>query len=224
MSLNVLQVIQRAGRLHGLWASGQDPTSDEASDALIAYNAIVRAMFGTLIGPRLGPMALSGVAAQAENGGEYQIPGGARFTLAAPANPRSGQRFGVVDAALSWGAYPLTLTASGALINGAASPHTIATAGQNTRFWYRGDVGSWIIEADAPSLTSAIPFPDVLIAYLPYMLAVTIAAEYGQEVRPDVAAAAMEGREAFARTYARRGRTGLDPVIGLQMPAPEPAR
>jgi hypothetical protein len=220
MSLNVRQVIQRSGRLHGCWASGDDPTADEAADALVAINSMKRAMFGTLIGPRLGPLSLSGTAGQAESGGEYQLPAGGAFTLTAPLNPRSGARFGVVDANLAWGAAPLTIARNGQLINGVAANYVISTAGQNTRFWFRGDTGDWIIEADFASLDSAIEFPDPLIDYMPNMLAVVIAAEYGAEVRPDVAQGAMEGRQAFARSYYRRGRNQIDPPIGLAMPAP----
>jgi hypothetical protein len=226
MSLNVRQVIARSGRLHGCWASGDDPTADEAADALVAINSLKRSMFGTLIGPRLGPITLSGTVGQAENGGEYQIPGGAPFTLTAPLNPRSGARFGVVDANLAWGTYQLVINRNGRLINGAATNYAINTAGQNTRFWFRGDTGDWIIEADFASLDSAIEFPDPLIDYLPNMLAVVIAAEYGAEVRPDVAAGALEGRQAFARTYYRRGRNQIDPPIGLVTPGgdQQPAR
>ena len=218
MSLSVRQVIQRSGRLHGCWAAGDDPTADEAVDALIAINSMKRAMFGTLIGPRLGPQPLSGAAGQAESGGEYQLPGGAAFTLTAPLNPRSGSRFGVVDANLAWTAFPLTILRNGQLINGAAANYVLSANGANTRFWFRGDTGNWIIEADFASLDSAIEFPDPLIDYMPNMLAVVIAAEYGAEVRPDVAAGAMEGREAFARSYYRRGRNMVDPPIGLTMP------
>jgi hypothetical protein len=215
MSLTVRQVIQRSGRLHGCWAAGDDPTADEAADALIAINSLKRSMFGTLIGPRLGPISLSGTTGQAENGGEYQIPGGAAFTLTAPLNPRSGARFGVVDANLAWGTYSLTIARNGQLINGAASNYVISTAGMNTRFWFRGDTGNWIIEADFPTLDSAIEFPDPLIDYLPNMLAIVIAAEYGADVRPDVAQGAFEGRQAFARSYYRRGRNQIDAPIGL---------
>ncbi len=42
-----------------------------------------------------------------------------------------------------------------------------------------------------------------------------IAAEFGADIRPEIAAAAQEGREAFARTYYRRGRGQVEGVIGL---------
>jgi hypothetical protein len=221
MSLNVLAVIQRALVLHGQLAGGATPAADVAADMLIAFNALKRSWFGTLIGPRLGSIGISaGLSmSQAENGGEYAIPGGAAFTLYAPLNPRSGARFGVADAGLSWGTYNLTVNPGGRLMNGSSSNTLISTAGQNTRWWYRGDTANWVIEADFASLTSAIEFPDPIVAYMPYMLAVAVAAEFGADVREEVAFAAGEGRAVLARTYGRRGRGNPEGPIGLPQPA-----
>jgi hypothetical protein len=219
MTLTVRDVIRRAGRLQGQWDSGSDPEADQVADALDSFNALKRSMFGTVIGPRLGPRDL-GVAtfAQAENGGEYQIPaavGG--FVLRAPANPKAGARFGVVDTAAGWTTMPLTIMGNGRLIALSAANYVINTTGANTRFWFRADVGSWLIEQDWAELDEIIEFPDVLIAYLPYMLAVAMASEYGQDLRPEVSGIAGEGRAAFARTYARRGRNQLDAPIGATL-------
>jgi len=219
MSLNVLQVITRALQLHGVLAAGATPDAGVAGDMLTALNQVKRAMFGTLIGPRLSPLGLSGASGQAESGGEYQIPGGAAFALTAPLNPRSGARFAAVDAGLCWGSWPLTVIPNGRLINGSAANATINVAGQNTRWWFRGDAGNWVVEGDWTTLTAAIEFPDPLIAYLPYMLAVAIAADFGADVREEVAFAAGEGRAAFARAYGRRGAAGLDKAIGLDAQA-----
>jgi hypothetical protein len=222
MSLNVLEVIERAGRIHGLWAAGVAPGPNDGADALVAFNALKRSWFGTLIGPRLSPLPLSGVSGQAENGGEYQIPGGAAFTLTAPLNPRGGARFGVVDVGLSWGATPLTIAGNGRQIGGVVGSTTISTAGQNTRWWFRGDTGSWIVEADFAGLNAAIEFPDPIIAYMPYMLAVAIADEFGADVSPSTAMAAAQGSQAIARAYGRRGRANPEGPIGLPAP-PAPA-
>jgi hypothetical protein len=222
MSLSVRDVIRRSGRLHGCWASGDDPTADEASDALISINTMKRALFGTVIGPRLGPQDCSGLTSiQAENGGEYQIPAVA-FTVTAPFKPRSGARFGVVDANLNFAVNPCTIARNGRLMVGLAANLVLSTAGGNVRLWFRGDTGSWILEADFPTLDSAIEFPDPLIAYMPYMLAVVIAAEYGADLRQDVVSLASEGRMAFARSYARRGRNQMDAPIGVDLGGPQP--
>ena len=214
MSLTVRDVISRAGRMHGCWASGDAPDADEASDALISYNSMKRALFGTVIGPRLSPRSAPGVACQAETGGEYHILAVA-YTLTAPLNPRSGARFGVVDAGLNFAAQPCSVLGNGRLVNGSPGSQSLSANGQSTRYWFRGDVGDWVVEADAAGLDTPIEFPDSLIAYLPNMLAMVIAAEYGADLRQDVIAGAQEGRAAFARTYSRQSRSPIDAPIGV---------
>ncbi len=208
-------MISRSFRLLGTLAAGEAPDADDAAMALIALNAMKRAWFGTLIGPRLSPIGLSGASGQAENGGEYMIPGGAAFTLAAPAGPRAGSRFGAVDATLGFGANSLTITHPGRLMNGSAAPYVVATPGRNTRWWYRGDTGNWVLEADYATLNDATEFPDSVVAYMPYMLCVAMAAEFSAELTSEVLAGALEGRAVLVRMYGRRGRAGLDGPIGL---------
>ena len=217
MSIPVVRdVINRAARLNGSIATGDVPSADELNDAMLSLNIMKRAMFGTLIGTRLSPQDCSGLTmAQAENGGEYQIPA-VGFLLTAPANPRSGARFGVVDANLNFATTPCTIARNGRLLNDSASNLVLTVNGQNVRFWFRGDTGNWIEEADYQTPDDAIEFPEALIAYMPNMLAVAIAAEYGADLRQDVVAAAVEGRQAFARAYARRGRNQVDPPIGVE--------
>ena len=170
MSLTVKDVIKRAMRMHGALASGADPDATESADYLIAMNTMKRALFGTLIGPRLSPQSVTGAAAQAERGGEYEIAATAAFTLTAPANPKAGSRFGVVDTGLNFATFNCTVSAPGRLINGAAANYVMNTNGQRQRFWFRGDTGNWVLEADYATIFDAIEFPDPLIAYLPYML------------------------------------------------------
>jgi hypothetical protein len=214
MSLVVRDVIARAMRLNGSLASGDMPMADELTDALEAFNTMQRAWFGTIIGPRLTAQSATGSSAQAENGGEYMIPGAA-FTLTAPAGPRAGARFGAVDATLDFATHNLTVDPNGRLIEGAAANLVISANGDNRRWWFRGDVGGWVREADYTDPSDAISFPDSLIAYMPYMLAVVLASEFNTELRADVLAGNAEGREAFARAYGRRGRNSLDAPIGV---------
>lgn len=220
MSLTPRQIIKSAMRSLGAIASGDDPTADEMNDALEALNRVKRAWFGTFIGTRLGPKALTGASGQAENGGEYQIPPGP-FTLTAPLNPKNGSRFGVVDANLIWGATPLTIVRNGQLINGAAANYVISTAGQNTRFWFRADTGNWVIESDYANLDTPTEFPDSVVAYVPFFLAELFASELGADVPANVQAGVIEGRLAFARAFARRGRNQLDAPIGVPVAQPQ---
>lgn len=218
----LLPLVTRALRLIGVLASGETPTAEMGADMLLAANAMKRGWFGTLIGPRLSPFAIAGSSGQAETGGEYMIGGTAAMTLLAPAHPRPGARFGVVDAGVNFSSMPLTIQGNGVLIAGAGSV-TLNTTGASARYWFRPDAGSWILEADWVSLQDTVEFPDVLAERFPAMLAVELASEFGQDIAPEVALAAQEGRMALARSYGRRGLTGLDPAIGLaQAAAPQP--
>ena len=218
MSLNVLQVLQRAHQMMGQVNGNISPGADDQVVLLQGYNAMKRAWFGTLIGPRLSAIGLNGANGQAENGGEYMIPGGAAFSLNAPVNPRAGDRFGVIDASLNWATNNLTIAPNGRLINGSASSLVINTSGANARWWFRADTGNWVLEADATSLTSVPEFPDEIIAYLPYMLALAVAASFSGDLTPEVRAAGLEGRAVLARKYGRRGRANPDGPIGLAAP------
>jgi hypothetical protein len=211
----VRDVIKRASRLNGSIATGDDPTADELADAMLSLNTLKRAMFGTFIGARLSPVDCTGLTAQqAENGGLYQIPA-ATFTLTAPANPRSGARFGVVDANLNFATNNCTVARNGRLLQGVAANTVLNTNGASAQFWFRGDTANWVLEADYAGADDAIEFPEALIAYLPNMLAVAMAAEFGADLRADIVAGAAEGRQAFARQYARRGRNQVDAPIGV---------
>ncbi|HEY5072058.1 MAG TPA: hypothetical protein VII63_08505 [Caulobacteraceae bacterium] len=213
MSLSPRDVIKRAARLHGAIASGDDPTADEMVDALIALNTMKRAMFGTVIGTRLSAQDATGSTMQAENGGLYQIPA-ALFTLTAPSKPRGGSRFGVADPNLNFATNNCTIARNGRLVEGLAANLVLSVAGTSRNWWFRPDTGNWTRETDYVTPDDTIEFPDGLIAYLPYLLAVAFAAEYGADLRQDVIAGAAEGREAFVKAYGRHGRNQLDPPIG----------
>lgn len=219
MSLNALGVIARAFRLLGTLAGGDVPGANDAADALSAFNAMKRAWFGTLIGPRLTSIGLSGMSGQAENGGEYAIPANT-FVLSAPSNPRPGDRFGVVDVNASFSAMtPCSILRNDRLLIGLPANIVLSTSGQTARFWYRGDTGNWIQEADTPTLTSALEFPDPIIAYMPYMLAVAMAGEFSADLTAEIEGANLEGRAVLARTYGRRGRAQPEGPLGLGAPA-----
>ena len=223
MSLTVLGVISRAQRLMGQIAGQSTLNADDAAVGLIAFNAMKRAWMGTLIGPRLGSLGLTGITGQAENGGEYMIPTGAAFTLTAPSNPRAGARFGAVDANLTFNSYNLTIARNGRLLNGVASNYVANTAGLNTKWWFRDDTGNWVLEADSPSVNSAVEFPDPIIAYMPYMLAMVVAGEFSGDLTTEVQGGNLEGRAVLARMYGRRGKAQPEGPIGLYQ-APQQAQ
>jgi len=211
----VADVISRAMRMMGSLESGRQPTADEAIDGLFALNTVKRNLFGSLIGQRLSPQPTGLSSQQAEAGGEYQIPA-ATFTLTLPANPRSGSRVGVVDANRAFALNNCTIARNGRLLEGAASNLTLTNSGDNRRWWFRGDTGNWVRQADYLTAQDVIDFPDDLAEFLPYLLAVAWASEFDSTLRPDIIAGAQRGEQAFARQYARRGGNQLDGPVTLQ--------
>jgi hypothetical protein len=218
----VRDAIERALRLLGALGGGDAPTADEMSDALLAFNNLKASWFGTLIGGRISEqiVAAGSPNIQAENGGEYPVPGGLAYTVFAPANPVSGARFGVVDAGLAFGTTACTVNPNGRLINGAGANLALSTNGVGGRWWYRGDAGGWIQEADWTDPSDAMEWPEAVAAWFPYMLALALAAEFNTEVRADVIAADTLGRAVMARTYGPRGRNLMDQPLGSPWPQP----
>lgn len=218
----VRDVIERALRLLGALGSGDAPTAEEMADALLAFNTLKASWFGTLIGGRMSEQAVAAGSpnVQAENGGEYPIPGGLAYTVFAPLNPVSGARFGVADAGLAFVTTNCTVNPNGRLINGASASLTLDEAGVGGRWGYRGDAGGWVQEADWTDPSDAIEWPAAVSAYFPYMLAMALAAEFNTEVRQDVIAADSLGRPAMVRTYAPRGRNLMDQPLGAPWPQP----
>jgi hypothetical protein len=222
MARTVRSIIKAAQRKLGAVASGDDPQADELTDALEAYNNLVRAMLGTVIGSRLSAQAnLAGTTGQAEVGGLYYIPAGV-FTITAPLNPRGGARFGVVDANLNFGTNNCTVSRNGKLLEGAAANLTLNTNGGGRQWFFESDSGNWVREADQLVDDNCL-FPDRFSGGLGDMLAVYIAQEFGGELRGDTIAKALEGQAAFMRQYGRRGRNTMDAPIRTPVPNAQPA-
>jgi len=222
MPMTISDAICRALRLLGSLGGGDEPEADVMTDAMLAANNLKASWFGTLIGGRLSQqsVATGSPDVQAESGGEYAIPPGLAHTVAAPANPKAGMRFGVIDAGLGFATNACAVTGNGRLINGGTANVSLNANGQGARFWYRPDIGNWVEEADWTDPTNVIEFPEEVTAYIPYMLAMILAAEFNTEIRQDVIAGDQLGRTVMARTYGARGRNTLDQPLGSSWPQP----
>jgi len=209
--MTVLDIIKRAMRLNGSTDANSDPSDREANDALMAYNQMVRGLFGTVIGPRVTPQATS-VSRTAQAGRTYVV-GTAAVTITLPYAPRPGARVGVADGNNALATYNTTLARNRRLIEGSATNKVLNTNGYNAVWFYRVDTANWTLEEDQ-DLTDTPYFQADLIARLPWMLAYTLASEFGAELRPEVAQQATEGRQHFQRIYGRNGRVRIDKPLG----------
>lgn len=209
--MTVLDIIKRAMRMNGTLAADDDPSASEAQDSLLAYNQMVRSLFGTVIGPRVSP-GQAIVDLTAISGRVYTV-GAQTVTITLPYNPRSGARVGVADGNAGLATYNATINRNGRLLEGSASNIVLDGNGTVRTWFYRGDTSNWERERDL-DLTDTPYFPDELISRLPWMLAFMLASEFGADLRPDVAQQATEGRQHFNRIYGRNGRVRADMPFG----------
>jgi hypothetical protein len=225
MTMTVRDAITRGMRLLGAVDDGDVPSPTEMADAMLAFNNLKATWFGTLIGARMSQqsVATGSPTVQAENGGEYAVPPGIAYTVKAPANPRAGNRFGVIDAGLGFGTNACTVQGNGRLINGATASVSLNTNGAGMRFWYRPDTGNWVEEADWTDPSNVIEFPEEVTAFFPYLFAMAFAAEFNTEIRQDVIAGDQLGRTVMARMYGVRGRNTLEQPLGSSWPQPPSA-
>lgn len=216
MTLTARDIIKSGFRKLGALASGDDPTAEEINDAFPALVTMLRALHGDVIGQRLSAQPLTG-ATQADNGALYQCSLSAGVTLTAPLKPRSGSRFGVVDVKANFATNNLTVAPNGQLLEAASANLVLSTNGTQRIWFFDGDTGNWVREADLANVDTSPPYPDRLIAFLPFMFALFMAPEFDAEIRPDITAAANLGMQSFARTYSRRGVNQLDPPVGVSL-------
>lgn len=209
--MTVLDIIKAALRINGTLAAGDEPSPEEAQDSLGAYNRMIRAMFGTVIGPRVSPAGA--IINTTAISGRIYIVGSQTLIITLPYNPRSGARVAVVDGNDNLATAPVTIARNGRLLEGAASNVTMNTNGEERAWFFRGDTGNWERERDL-ILTDSPYFPEELVSRLPWMLAFTLMSEFGAEIRPDVAQMATEGRQHFNRVYGRNGRIRADAPFG----------
>lgn len=209
MSLTCRDIITIAYRKLGEVGSGDTPSSEEAADGFSALNNMVRALHGTVIGPRLSPQPFTATG-QAENGGLYQCALSAATAIVAPLNPNGGTRFGVADVGLNFAANNLTINRNARLFEGVAANLVLNANGAQRVWFFDPDTGNWVREQDLASLDVSPPYPDRLVDLLPDMLAVFVAPQFDAEITPALAGAATLAMRAFAGNYGRRGRNQID--------------
>lgn len=216
MAQTVRDIIKGAMRRNGALGSGNDPGAAEIADGLTAYNNLVRGFHGNIIGTPLFPVSLA-ASLTGEPGGHYMCALTAIATLTLPANPKMGARVAYSDMKANFATYNLTVNPNSRLIAGAASNLTISANSATAKYWFNNETG-WVLEADA-TIDADCVYPAEAAGYLPDMLAVHFLSEFGGEVRPDVVARAVEGREVFARVFGRQGRNQANAPLTMTRPA-----
>lgn len=184
--MTVREIIRRALQMLRVVSPGETPTSDETADGLIAYNALISSYRGHGVGPALRPMLAH--CGYARAGGLHS-----ETTLATPLEPFDGCRFGVS------GACSVT---SDLTIDGGATTEA--------RTWfYRADIGTWIVEADASDLDDDTQFPASFDDGLAALLAMRLP-DYGADPSPTLVMMANDADSRLLARYRPRINPGCD--------------
>lgn len=187
--MTVREIIRRALQLLRVVSPRETPTSDEVADGLLAYNAMIAAYRGHGVGPALRPMSA--------NCG-YARPGGLHddTALATPLKPFDGCRFGVTGAC--------TVTSDLAIDGGTVTEPTV--------WFYRADLATWIVEADASDLDEDTQFPSTFDEAFAALLAMRLP-DYGAEPSQSLVVMADQAESRLIARYRPRINPGCDPGV-----------
>lgn len=194
--MTVREIITRALQMLRVVSPGETPEAAESAGGLLAYNAMVAAYRGHGVGPAIRP-------AVSVNG--YAVFGGLHndAALVTPLLPFDGARFGVSGAC--------TVTSDRTINGGVVTVPTV--------WFFRADLDTWIVEADAPSLESEPQFPDTFHGGLAALLAIRLPS-YGAEPSSGVVAMANECDSRLIARYRPRINPGCDAGVLLMSRQP----
>lgn len=224
----VSQIITDAYRECNLIAISATPTTAEQSEALRLLNRLVLSVLGYELGQQFQPVAIGDNGIESPQGfpwygnipaGEWWVPMNHRLivnqtqanTIDLHPEPQDGARLGVVDASGNLATYNLTLRGNGRTIEGASSV-TLSTNSLRRQWFYRADLGDWVVVADL-ALDDDFPFPEEFDDFFIIMLAMRLNPRHAQQLMPESQAAFTRSRSQFRARY--NNKRQMHSEIGL---------
>lgn len=217
-------ILQAAYRENNLIPIGSNPTTAQTTEALAKLNRIIDGLFGNEAGEKLfewplpPPQRSAPVAAQwplapaahdlPSNVWPYP-PGNVRLmstvavatTLYFQNLPNDGARVDLVDLGMS---AALTINANGRLIESAAgvavATLSFSSAAGGKRWFYRSDIGTWVIVTTLIS-TDSLPFPKEFDDYFISELNIRICPAFGKTVKDSTAETRNRGLSKLKARY-----------------------
>ena len=219
----VSDIITQALRECNTIASAATPTTPEQSEALSRLQTIVSAALGSDVGYQLEDWGVTHTAVTKPSGIPVALAGftvrpnsrlvcnlGSATSLDLDPMPQDGQRFGVVDAGLTFAASALTLDGNGRKLEGAVSALVLTTSGLAREWLYRADIADWV-RISGLATDSEMPLPVDFDDFFVISLAARLSQRYGKAL-PEVTVARLA--EQRAQINARYAQTRLRPAEG----------
>lgn len=193
----ISSIIQDAFRESNIIPLAVAPSTNQATEALRLYNAILGSLFGSDVGENLQdyPLGNFGRDTSAEycpivttDRGFKQPPINVRFiavndqpiTMDLSVRPQDGSRYGILDPYGRLASVPVTLNGNGRTIDG--NPTFVAGTNGLSREWvYRADLGMWMQLTDKLA-TDENPFPKDFDDMFVILLAIRLDPRYGRSL------------------------------------------
>ena len=212
----VSSIIQDAFRESNIIPIGVAPSTNQGTEALRLYNAILDSLFGSDVGENLQdyPLGNFGRDPSAEycpivttDRGFKQPPINVRFiavndapiTMDLSVWPQDGSRYGILDPFGRLASEPVTLNGNGRTIAG--NPTFVADVNGLSREWvYRADLGDWTQLTDVAA-TDENPFPKDFDSMFIVLLAIRLNPRYGRALSDMSQSILRAGRNKFLARY-----------------------
>lgn len=226
-------IVADALREGGILALGETLEAASLEEGLRRLNVLVKGTFGFDFGEPLTVYNIgnSGITTQEALQAVASVPG----TSYVPANsaihanltedaalyldpsPVDGSRFKILDVAGNFNTFSLEVSANGKKIAGASSI-TFTTAGTTAEYFYREDLGDWVVSAPLQA-SDKMPFPSEFDDYFITTLAFRLSRRYGQEVSPETMETLRRTRSMFRARYAQKLERPTELALRRMSPA-----
>lgn len=207
---------------------GKDPTTNQSTEALRLYNALINAIYGGDAGERLTDWPL-GNFDRDPSGCDYILPYTDHRLMHPPINqrliavnliaetiwlttrPQDGSRMGVADPYSRLATVPLTIDGNGRPIEGAASV-LLNVNGTFREWFYRADLAAWV-KLSSLDVDDDNPFPAAYDTMFIISLAMRLNPRYGRTLDEQSQLVFRQNRREFIARYLQSRPLEIDNSI-----------
>lgn len=229
----VSQIITDAYRQSNLLPIGVTPTAAQLEEGLRYLNRLVKSVFGNEAGENFQayPLGDNNIERPAgypwynnAPGGNWFVPMNVRLacnltlptTVYLHPKPEDGARLGVIDISQNFSTNELTLNANGRRINGLTSI-TLSTNGVDQEWFFRGDLGEWMLYAPLTDYAGTFPFPEEFDFFFIIILAMALNPAYGTQMDAQTAETFRRAKTQLRARYSNRIMVGSEDAL-VRMP------
>lgn len=190
-------------RLGGHVPEAQDPTAFKIARAVDALSRYLDALPVMGAGGKLDEVSVT-ESLTVDAPARLLVAASSALTITLPLDPFDGYTVEIIDVEDNFATHNLTVARNGRKINGSAANATLSTNGQSVRYFYRADLGDWILWAAPYSKTDTVPLADDLALSLEYITSYLVGPVLGTSYSSDARSFIPEEADRAMRRIAAR--------------------